>query len=358
MVNIEEITRYAEVDQTFFESAQDVKADHYVSPINEKEQKQAFMEGQRNPRFVYKEIGYNPKDTEKKLQSLIIPYGIFKPIFEKKRRHVLLENHLIDCRGKPTIVQAASRILYGVPNLELVNYAKDLLKRTEDEKPQEKTVLAHQVKGKLERALLGEGLDNWVVEFSDKYETNVLPAEGRITLCKDRVFSRREVDKLISHEIGGHCVRAANGYNQPLTIFATGFPGYLTTEEGLAIFCQEITGNDSSNSQRSRASLTLAVDSVCHELDFRDTFDRLRDHGLGENKAWRMALRAHRSGGYIKDHVYLDGIRKIGKFIEKGGDVRELYVGKVGLDDLPFVGRLIGEGLIEPAERIPSFIAA
>ncbi len=51
-------------------------------------------------------------------------------------------------------------------------------------------------------------------------------------------------------------------------------------------------------------------------------------------------------GGFIKDHVYLEGKRALEGFIAKGGNITPLYAGKIGL---------VEEGIILPPAYLPKF---
>ncbi len=139
-------------------------------------------------------------------------------------------------------------------------------------------------------------------------------------------------------------------------MFALGLPGYLSTEEGLAAYFEELTGNTDEEKMRDYAGRVIAVNSVCKNLSFREAYEKLRGYGFTEGKAWRLAIRAHRGGGYIKDHVYLKGYFQVKKFAEKNGDLKSLYVGKIGIQHLPLVKNLLKEGILKKPKYLPVFL--
>ena len=57
-------------------------------------------------------------------------------------------------------------------------------------------------------------------------------------------------------------------------------------------------------------------------------------------------------GGFLKDHVYLQGMLTINDYVKNGGDVKLLYAGKIGVKDV----YLVKEGIIKPAKILPEFI--
>ena len=55
-------------------------------------------------------------------------------------------------------------------------------------------------------------------------------------------------------------------------------------------------------------------------------------------------------------HLYLQGFLEVNEFIEKGGDAKKLFIGKIAINDLPLVDKMIQAGILNEAKIIPSFI--
>lgn len=353
MINM---AHYGMVDGVLLDTGKKVKPLYYVDPTNGLEQKERFLKSQKNnPTFSYRDIEYDPDDVEKTLNSLDIPDDKVGPIYREKVHQVILENGIIRNLGDDDFVRRATSEMYGVPNDELVSYADTFLERIPREET-EKPIPAEKVKEALETALYDNGMREWTVELSDKRLTAVYTPEKKITVCRDRKFAKGDPERLGVHEVGVHALRSANGYEQPLKIFATGLPGYLPTEEGLASFFEEQTGNSNPETMRDYAARVIAVDSVCRGLNFRQTFERLKSYELTDEQSWNLSVRAHRAGGYIKDHVYLEGYSKVKDFAENSGDARRLYVGKVGLDDMSLVAELLQDRVLIEPKRLPRFL--
>lgn len=350
------ITALISLDEALMAASKGVKALYYVEPSNEKDQKQEFLSGRKqNPHFLYKDLEYDPQKVAQRLEAIETPDNELGAIFEKRRKGILLENRIIVHRGDEDIVREATIALYGFPNEQLVACAGKLLRQIPNIEAA-KTISSEKIKDALQRALDDYGLLNWRVEFSDKKLTTVYPGERKITVCRDRKFAEIDPKRLSVHEVGVHVLRAANGYEQPLKIFALGLPGYLPTEEGLTSYFEELTGNTSEETMRDYAARVIAVDSVCRSLDFRQTFERLKSYDITDEQTWNLAVRAHRAGGYIKDHVYLDGNRRVKEFATKEGDFNMLYAGTVGIEDLPLVRKLVQEGILREPKYKPSFL--
>ena len=140
---------------------------------------------------------------------------------------------------------------------------------------------------------------------------------------------------------------------QPLRICKCGFAGYLETEEGLAAYHEYKAGLMTNSILRTYAGRTLAV-HYSLEYDFKDTYKKLCKF-FKPKAAWKLTLRAKRGtdpkkpGAFTKDCVYLRGFLKLYEFA-KTNDIRELYIGKIGIQDLPNL-KLIDN--IQPAKFSP-----
>ncbi len=355
MINIQ---KYEKIDQIISNTFKKVNLVYYLSPAKEDEdkQKKEFLAGNiTEPNFTYKELKYNPYEIEEELNTLDIPDDIMGKIFRRKRDEMYIENQTIVNRGDKEIVRANTAELNGSPDKKLVDYAVKLFSKIPDINLPE-NVSAEKAKISLEQALTDYGLSDWKVEFSDKRLTTLYPEYKKITVCETRQFKEGAEKRLAVHEAGVHALRAANGYNQPLKIFAVGLPKYLSAEEGLAVYSEGLSNTQNPKTMRDYAGRVIAVDSVCKEFSFQHTFDRLRSFDLGEDQAWNLAVRAHRGGGLIKDHIYLDGYLKIKEFAENNGDFKKLYTGKIGLNDINLVTDLLEQKILKPAKYIPEFL--
>jgi uncharacterized protein (TIGR02421 family) len=353
-IDIQDLT----LDEALADCAKQVKPLYYIEPVNEKAIKAEFLAGRiKNPIFVYKPLEYNPEEIEAILTSIgNATDSEIGNILNSKKQEMLLENRVIANRGAEDIVRQATSSLYGVPSKELVCYAESILKQVPP-KADEKDVPSDVIKKALEDALSENGLDDWKIEFSDKRLTTVYPAEKKITVCKDRKFASKDPARLKLHEVGVHAVRGANGYEQPLKVFAIGLPGYMTTEEGLTSFFEEVMQVSDEETLRKYAAEVIAINALCTNLDFRDTFDKLRSYNINNEDSWNISVRAHRGGGYIKDHIYLKGLVKVREFAKNYSDLKTLFVGKIGIEDLPLVKELIKKGIVKEAKHIPKFIS-
>ncbi|RLI99750.1 MAG: hypothetical protein DRP03_02570 [Candidatus Aenigmatarchaeota archaeon] len=396
-----ELSPYREIDKALLNVEREVKLTYYLEPLNEKQRKEEFLKSKQEPKFVYKEIAYDQKEVEDKL-AREVPDKVpeLATIYNNKKQELGLMHEMIKRRGDSDFIMQASSEIYGTPNEDVIDYAITLVR---DIPPIDgpKNVPAEHVRKVMEEEVREYGLELaidrvdelreildkdgfemlmdylnarnrryldgfmekvertgndrlkeavykfWIIGRGRKYLTTVYPAEKNITVCGRRKFAEGDAERLAVHEIGVHALRAANGYEQPLAIFAMGLDGYERTEEGLAVFFEEKTGHASKEVLRDYAGRVIAVSSLLQGMNFRQTFDRLKDYKFSDEQAWKLSLRAYRGGGFVKDHIYLAGLLDMREYEKNGGDFEILYVGKIGLHHIPLVKRLIEKGIVK-----------
>ena len=155
-------------------------------------------------------------------------------------------------------------------------------------------------------------------------------------------FSGQGIERLIVHELKTHAFRLENARLQKYKLFQIGFANYLETEEGIATLNEEKADYLLHNKiKRNYAGRVIAV-NLALEKGFADVFAELERY-FSEEDAWDITLRVKRglkdtgqAGAFTKDHLYLTGNIKIKEF-QKKGNVRELYIGKIGIEHLPLL---------------------
>jgi hypothetical protein len=180
---------------------------------------------------------------------------------------------------------------------------------------------------------------DWHIETDEVMSARVLvdSAKKLIRINPKSNFRAADLTRLVVHEIDVHVQRATNGERQPLRCFVTGLPGSLATEEGLAMVAEECSGTASPGALARQAEVCRAI-SLARHLGFRDLYADLCER-VSPGLAWGICLRIKRGlddpskpGVYAKDTVYLVGRNKVRAWLDAGGDIHELYVGKVSVD--------------------------
>lgn len=180
---------------------------------------------------------------------------------------------------------------------------------------------------------------------------------GTLLVPETAGFRADRVEPLLHHEIGTHVVTYLNGAAQPLTLLATGLPGYDETQEGLAVLAEYLTGGLDPRRLRVLAARVVAVSQMLDGAGFLETFESLRSgHRLPVRTAWSVATRAFVGGGSVKDAIYLRGITRILEALAEGLSLDVLLVGKLALDHVPLIQELLDRGVLTAPRIRPRWL--
>jgi hypothetical protein len=214
-------------------------------------------------------------------------------------------------------------------------------------------VPATELIGHFELAFQARGMTDWRIVTDEVMSARVLvdSAKRLVRVNPKSRFRHNDLSRLVVHEIDVHARRATNGEQQPLWCFVTGLPGSLATEEGLAMVAEETSGTASPGVLARQVEVVHAIDQA-RSMGFRDLYDSLCER-VSPGLAWGICVRVKRGlsspeepGVYAKDSVYLAGRNKVRAWLDAGGDIQSLYVGKVGIEDP--VSDWLDQGWVKP----------
>jgi len=313
-----------------------------TQPFNiEQEKKKIFANKTYDPYFKYHK---HPKVIQIKnaLKGLKTDYSIFGILLNQKRYELLKRLSMYESVGTKLFTQR-SIDLYGKPDKELVKKAKKFLKLNKEDTSREFNTIS-SVK-KFIDSLLKFGYNWKVVEKDMCVGARFDSVSKTLFINKNRKFTENDLRRLIIHEIGTHIARAENGKKQKYRLFAIGFPNYLITEEGLAVYNEEKAGLLTNDVLKNYAGRVIAVD-----LSLKNSFSTVYNELLeffDRNEAFNLCLRAKRGisntskpGAYTKDYLYLKGKYIIENFVKKGGNLQSLYIGKIGVQHVDLVKKI------------------
>jgi len=342
-----------QADKILFEISKKILLVTYPNPINRKEEKEKFFSSNKyNPVFKYKP--FNTSQLEKKLKTIHIEeQGELAGLIKGAKEHLTKQLNCIKNRGTEKYTNIK---LYGVPSNRLIMEAYDILQSPNKDFKDNKFHPPKFLKKELEKTIQKYGFEGWEVRIDKNIlKTTINNLNKIIKISAKDKFSENRIKRLKVHEIGTHALRAMNGYNQDYLLFAsTNVSGYLPTEEGLAILNEEKAGLIQYPILKDYAGRVIAV---AHGLEtsFRKTFKELVGY-FNKDKAFELTTRIKRGlgdtsrpGGFIKDHVYLEGKLLLGEFVKNGGDLTPLYAGKIGLQHIDLVKKRI----IKPPKYLP-----
>lgn len=352
------------VDKLLEQVDKDLLLLKYVKPVNlDEERSRAEKDPLYNPVFQYREVDVDLNEATKRLSEAVKDESPMGHLLEKKRQELLLRIELLKARGDAKEFTKRSFELYGKPTQSLLKHAKIMLSSRPAcaLPPKEKDLLtAEKTAEKMQAVLDKYSLHNWKVDIRQKLVANCTVGGGSVYIRADATFDPVYVDALIKHEIETHVLTAENGTNQPYALFRRGCAGYLDTQEGLAVYNQNRIYTDHHEKWYNPPRNALATQfALSHS--FAETRAYLSEElGYDEQKALSQAVTIKRGlrntsehGGFTKSLVYLRGLLAVKKFLKNGGNMADLYVGKIALEDIEDVLRI--EELKRPL-LLPEFL--
>lgn len=308
----------------------------YVNPVNAKTEERKFFKTKKDPKFRYKIADDEFFVLGPILSEIELDHAPVEHLLAAKKKELQLRYKLILAMGTDKFT-SISKQLYPAPSNKLVSIAKKILALPPSERP--KKIQKVEAVKMLRSAFKILGI-RWKIKNEPIVASAMVSNPQKTLVLKTREkFSGDYVKRLIVHEIGTHAARNENGTVQPLRMFRYGFANYLETEEGLAAYNEFRAGLMTNSILRNYAGRTLAVHYALNH-SFSATYNLLSKY-FKPKTAWKLTLRAKRGlgntrkpGAFTKDVSYLRGFLKVYEF-SKNHDVRDLYVGKVSITDLP-----------------------
>ncbi len=334
----------------------------YIKPLNLLEEEREFLRNPiASPRFIYKKLPDNLDVIEKDLRSF--PKQIDHPLaslFEKKVQELLQRIELLRSIDTPKL-QTYSQHIYGRVDQELYHDARDYIQNVKLEDDQSEVLSQKQVVKRLEQYLKQKSLPRWSVKIAERQTADIAISKQGSVLVRDGItFTENRLKGVIAHEIETHAFRLENGKRQVLRIFERGTAGYLTTEEGLAVYNQKQLGLPMGEKEIWPALRVVGI-YLSDDMTFAELFHYLKDEmSLSDQTAWKTCLKAKRglidTGkkiAFTRDSVYFRGHMQVQEFLKNGGGLDELYVGKIGIPDL----RVLREYQLRAPRFIPHYSA-
>ncbi len=326
-----------------------------VNPINSHAEKRKFISAYNkgevyNPQFKYNANNINFKGLYKELKAIKTDHVIFGAI----RKDLLKKIRFLNKIGTDEFYDTS---LYGKPKKRMVEKAKAIISK-EKAKKVDRPFSAKAAKEELKACLNKYEIKDWDVSVSNSMVAKADTNEAKKLLkIKNKKYSLDEIKRFEVHEVETHILRAINGSQQKYSLLgSTGMPSYLSTEEGLATIMEEMNNILSEQTLRFYCARIIAV-NMALKKSFYDIFKVLHGrYNLSKNNTYVITKRAKRGladtslpGGFIKDHIYFEGREELKKFIKKGGNIKLLFAGKIGIKDLP----LIKQGIIKKPKLLP-----
>lgn len=341
------------VDKLFAQIDKETSLIKHLRPINlQEEVGRCLQDSAYNPVFSYAPLP-NINDIVSRLQQQTIDDSPIGQLLVKKREELLKRIAVLKARaGSADVFSSASSALFPAPSSSLLRQAQAQFHNRiacAMPTPDKEMLTAAQVLETFETILQDYGLHDWSVKIRDNMVSAVSVGGNSIYLRDNAVFSPRRVEALIAHEIETHVFTAENGNLQPYELLRRGCSNYIETQEGLAVYSQNRIYGSNHGKYYSPARNVLALDFALRH-SFAETRKYLQEKFyLNDRRAISQAVVLKRglqdtkdAGAFTKSAVYFRGWRAIEAYLEKGGALTDLYIGKVSVEDIATIKKING----------------
>ncbi len=353
------VNPYQKIDQQLIEIDNKIKLLYYLRPLNLTEEKEKFFKTPNyNPQFVYPRIKFDSLELIQELNKILLDHSPLGSIFRLKSQEIHRKIELLESIDEANFTKVSIQ-LFGSPNEEEIKTCLELIKTAErEEKKLEYN--AEQAKLKFEEAFKKYHLHDWKVVLKEKMVADCVAGKtNRLFIKSDSNFSEERIKSLIVHEIETHILTAENGKFQPYDIFRKGLANYLITQEGMAMYNVEQQMQIPFYQNTRALTHVIAIDKAMN-TSFAETFHYLQSLNIPKEQAFRSCIKAKRGfsdtskkGAFTKDYIYFKGYKQVKEFVQNGGDIRDLYVGKINISDLETVKKIPE---IKPPHILPTWL--
>lgn len=336
-----------------------------LTPINVEEARKDFLASPEvEPAFIYRDVEDFPEVIGARLAAVDIGSVVdtsLAEIFMAKRRELSLQLRMLSVRGSSEFRDLSVEV-YGSVTPVLVGRAESILVEVPKTTRRRRHCLdaqdiARVALAEIERYREGYPDLSVVIEIRDDI-SGVMVANGALLIGATATVANARIAGLLAHEVGTHVLTYINGSLQPLKLMASGLAGYEQTQEGLALIAEAAVGGLTGNRLRQIAARVVAVRRLLQGWTFAQAHDELTDRfGYSAGGAFTIIMRVWRSGGLTKDAVYLRGLQELVDHVSTGNRLDLLWQGKMSLVDLPLVGELTKQGVLQSPALIPNFLS-
>lgn len=381
-----DIEHHAALDQRLVAAVKGIRLLESVSwPVAAQEQ---FLAGWRIGKLKMPHIEYAKQDLAGvRAELLAVDEACDKHHPIGRYLHLTCESwriatRLLDVVGTHRVTAFSTR-LFGRPvemlpgdgptNLEAARHFVDLANELDQELSgyEPAYVLpAEQVQKELQEQIdtfFGAGVVR--VELDPNLIAKAAAGPTRIRLRTNTGFSEYDRNQLLMHEAYVHTLTGLNGREQPvLGSMARGSPRTTATQEGLATMSEMMSGSMDIERMKRISLRILAIDKAIDGADFIEVFKYFIAMGQSDTDSFTSAQRIFRgvptSGGaaFTKDTVYLHGLLSVHTFFRwclrnrKLSLARELFAGKMALEDVFGFESSYAAGVIAPPKFLPPWI--
>ena len=338
-----------------------------VTPVNTDSAWTTFKQShcERIPVLYYRPLPVAPELVKRRLYHIPIERvedPSLASLFREKRTELDRQLSMLLDRGKPEFLYGSLQLFGGVSD-DLVSLAKNILTELPPHSRDEST------RNSLNALEFAERAETEIASYRQTYAplaskvqvrddtVGLMVSRGNLLIGKQTEIPRSRVEALLQHEVGTHIVTYVNGRSQPFRQLYCGLAGYEELQEGLAVLAEYLVGGLSRPRIRLLAGRVIAAHCMITGASFIETFRTLHDNfGFNQRTAFTTTIRIYRGGGLVKDAVYLRGLVELLKYLERGGKLEPLFVGKIATEHIPIIRELQYRHVLKPAPLRPRYM--
>ncbi|MDA0838326.1 MAG: DUF1704 domain-containing protein [Planctomycetota bacterium] len=338
-----------------------------VSPTNSDQAWSRFQRSKLSaaPLFLYRPVPFDPSLLKRKLYHIPIE-RVEDPtlgyLFGQKRRELEQQLSMLQDRGTKNFLLGSLQLHGGVDD-NLYQLARDLLEKLssrtrEDSRGGHVNAEAFAERARQEIDEYRKGFAGFTGSVQIRSDlSGLMVSQGHLLIGKQIRIPISRVDPLIQHEIGTHMLTYYNGRSQPLHQLYCGLSGYDELQEGLAVFSEYLVGGLSRPRLRLLAARVVAARQLIDGASFVDIFRELdRTWDFEGRTAFTITMRVWRGGGLTKDATYLRGLMRLIEYLQRGGKLAPLFVGKIAAEHISIVEELQWRKILLWPPLIPNYL--
>lgn len=316
----------------------------YFRPLNYLDEVGKFeLNRNYNPQFHYA----NPQDElqkiKKNLNNIRYDDSDLGKLFHNKIIELNNYFQLIEARGSDDFSHLSKKI-FGFPTVTDLDEIEAVLETPKEKgRPKPKNYKSVELRKIFRQVLAEYNIHDWRIGLKENMISKCIVNRSKLLIIKkNSLFNEQRVKDLIVHEIETHLLTSENGSHQKYRLFNYGFANYLETQEGLAIYNVQ-TQNKHLIEDNYKNILTEAI-FLADKHSLTELYQIIRNKKVSHKSAMSICFRVKRGlsdtskgGVFTKDFCYFTGRKKILNFVDKGGDLRDLYHGKYNVDDIALI---------------------
>lgn len=355
---------WSEIDRILADTESSFDFLSLVSPLDLDQAWERFRAAgyEREPELISPDLDFEVADLRSGIDRLSlrdVDDVDIRFLLAGKREELRWQLGMLEVRDTPEFL-VGSMLHYGPVGHELLITAQGILSEVLPQESSGDKVDTAQVRERTEQEVehyrrLDPRLRTEVRQEED--QDGLQASEGDVLVPADIELPPRRLEALVQHEVGTHVITHHNGERQPLQVLRNGLADYDEVQEAFGVLPEYFADGLTNLRLRMLAVRTIAVHALEGGASFIDTFRLLREQeDIGPSNAFSITARIYACGGLTRDQIYLRGITWLLRYLGSGGSLEPLYVGKLGLHQIPSIIRLRRKGLLEQPALQPAFL--